>query len=75
VEHAYHGKPLADSGTSHRDATSPAQVGRVYPNHPAALRPGMRMGSDSPEQHEYNVFVMTIMPCSKTARDTPEGGS
>ena len=23
------------------------------------------MGSDSPEQHEYNVFPMTIMPCSK----------
>ena len=30
--------------------TEPAQVGRVYPNHPAALRPGMRMGSNSPEQ-------------------------
>ena len=28
------GKPLADSGTSHRDATSPAQVGRVYPKPP-----------------------------------------
>ena len=25
-DYAYHGKPLADSGTSHRDATSQAQV-------------------------------------------------
>ncbi len=32
------------------DTTVPAQVGRVYPNHPAALRPGMLMGSNSPEQ-------------------------
>jgi hypothetical protein len=31
------------------NTTDPAQVGRVYPNHPAALRPGMRMGSNSPE--------------------------
>ena len=32
------------------DATSPAQVGRVHPNHPAALRLRMRMGSYSPGQ-------------------------
>ena len=28
------------------------------------------MGSDSPEQHEYNVFLMTIMPCSKKPPET-----
>ncbi len=45
-ENAYHGKPLADSGTSptreplptsyrrYPDGTSPAQVGRVYPKPP-----------------------------------------
>jgi hypothetical protein len=32
------------------NTTDPAQVGRVYANHPAALRPGMQMGSNSPEQ-------------------------
>ena len=41
---AYHGNPRA----TQRDET--AQVGRVYPNHPAALRSGMQMGFDSPEQ-------------------------
>ena len=33
----------------------PDQVGRVVPpNHPAALRMGMQMGFDSPEQHMRN---------------------
>ena len=34
----------------HPDASSTTQVGRVHPNHPAALRLGMRMGFDSPGQ-------------------------
>ena len=36
------------------DATSSAGGEGSTPNHPAALRLGMRMGSDSPEQH--NLF-------------------
>jgi hypothetical protein len=31
----------------------PAQVGRVYPKPPAAFRSGMRMGSETPEQHQH----------------------
>jgi hypothetical protein len=49
-------KPLANGTLTHKhlmanatwhgqpDATSPAQVGRVYPNHPAALRRGCKWG-------------------------------
>jgi hypothetical protein len=39
------------------DSADPAQVGRVNPNHPAALQSGMKMGSDSPEQHEHRVYT------------------
>ena len=69
--------------TSRPEATQwhePAQVGRVYPNHryhPAALRSGMQMGSDSPEQHEYYAlqacYASFLNLILKTARDTPEG--
>ena len=49
---AQHPRPEANHG--HPRATQrheTAQVGRVNPNHPAALRSGMQMGFDSPEQH------------------------
>ncbi len=50
-ERAYHEAlvPLGTGGT-HFALPSEQQVGQTHPSHPAALRQGMQMGSDSPEQ-------------------------
>ena len=65
-------KPLEQGHPTRRAA----QVGRVYPNHPAALRLGMRMGSDSPEQlhnslvlHYYLIIASLLLHyyCISTA--------
>ena len=59
----------------HTQRNQPVKVGRVYPNHPAALRLGTQMGSDSPGQHEYIFSTKSHALLPKTMRDTPEGGS
>ena len=59
----------------HTQRNQPVKVGRVYPNHPAALRLGTQMGSDSPGQHEYIFSTKSHALLPKTIRDTPEGGS
>jgi hypothetical protein len=46
-----------------------------WANHPAALRLGTQMGSDSPGQHEYIFSSKSHALLPKTIRDTPEGGS
>ena len=49
--------------------------GGSTPNHPAALRLGTQMGSDSPGQHEYIFSTKSHALLPKTMRDTPEEGS
>ena len=52
----------------------PAQAGRVCPKHPADLRSGTQMGSDSPGQHEYThlLEVSCLVPENHT-RHTRRG--
>ena len=57
----------------HTQRNQPVRVGRVYPNHPAALRLGTQMGSDSPGQHEY-IFSTKLMHCSRKPYETHPRG-